>query len=169
MHATPRSRAVVALPRTSAAIAAAARECRARVNRRAWMSAGAAVIPVPGLDVAVDIRNVMRLLTEINQTFGLTPEQIELLAPHRRINVTRLLRTMNGSVVGRYVTREIVLTLMKSIAKRLVAKQTARWVPLAGQVAAAGMSLAAIRWIGYRHIDDCVVVARALLRSGGSS
>lgn len=119
-------------------------------------------MPVPGIDIAVDVGNVMRMLRKINETFGLTPEQIEALAPRRRINVYRIVSTMGGSAVGRAITREIVALIMKTLIKRLAAKQAARVVPLAGQAVAAGLSFAAIKLIGDRHIADCVAVARAV-------
>ncbi len=34
-----------------------------------------------------------------------------------------------------------------------------RYVPLAGQAMAAGLSFAAIKALGDRHIDDCIRVA----------
>lgn len=158
----PRHLPVPRLPNTRRDIEAAARACRRQVMRRAWLSAGAAVVPVPGLDIAVDLGNVLRLLREINEIFGLTPAQIEALAPKRRFNVYKIVSTMSGSAVGRVITGQIVLMMMKSLVKRLAAKQAARVVPLAGQAVAAGLSFAAIKLIGDRHIADCVVVARAV-------
>lgn len=156
----PRHLPVPRLPRARRDIEAAAHACRRQVTRRAWLSAGAAVVPVPGLDIAVDVGNVMRLLHEINEAFGLTPGQIEALAPKRRFSVYKIVSTMSGSAVGRVITRQIVVLVMKSIIKRLAAKQAARVVPFAGQALAAGMSFAAIKLIGDRHIADCVEVAR---------
>lgn len=158
----PRHVPVPRLPRTRRDIEAAVRACRAQVMRRAWLSAGAAVVPVPGLDIAVDVGNVMRLLREINAAFGLTPEQIETLAPRRRINVYRIVSAMSGSAVGRVITRQIVVMMMKSLVKRLAAKQAARVVPFAGLAVAAGLSFAVIKLIGDRHIADCVEVASAV-------
>jgi uncharacterized protein (DUF697 family) len=150
------------LPRSRRDIEAAARGCRRWVMRRAWLSAGAAAVPLPGLDIAVDVSNVMRMLHEINQAFGLTPAQIEALAPAQRVSVFKIVNTLAGGAVGRVVTREIVALLMKSLLRRFAAKQAARVVPLAGQAVAASLSFAAIKLLGDRHIDDCVAVARAV-------
>jgi uncharacterized protein (DUF697 family) len=158
----PHQLPVARLPRTRRNIAAAALACRRQVMRRAWLSAGAAVVPLPGLDIAVDVGNVMRMLHEINEAFGLTPGQIESLAPKRRINVYKIVSTMSGTAVGRVITRQIVVLMMKSLIKRLAAKQAARVVPFAGQAVAAGLSFAAIKLIGDRHIADCVAVAHAV-------
>lgn len=162
--AKKRSPPVPKLRQTRREIDAAIRECRRQVMRRAWLSAGVAVVPLPGLDIAVDISNVMRMLREINEVFGLTPAQIDTLTPKQRISVYKIVSTLAGSAVGRVVTREIAAVIMKSLLKRFVAKQAARVVPLAGQAVAASLSFAAIKLIGDRHIDDCVAVARAVAR-----
>lgn len=146
--------------RAGRSIAATAHACRQKVTRRAWLSAGVAAVPLPGLDIAVDAGNVMRMLQEINQAFGLTPEDIEALAPKQRFNVYQILTTLSGSAVGRVVSHQVVALMLKSTFRRLVAKQVARGVPLLGTAVAASLSFTAIRFIGMRHIEDCVAVAR---------
>jgi len=48
-------------------------ECLELVQKRAYVSAGAAVIPVPFLDVVVDVGILSQLIPEINARFGLAP------------------------------------------------------------------------------------------------
>ncbi len=147
------------IPATRRDIDAIARRCRKIVTRRALVSAGAAVVPIPGVDVAVDLGMLMKMLHEINEAFGLTPAQIEALATRRRLTAYKAISAIGSSYVGRVLTRELAMTLLKSVARRIAAKTTVRYVPLAGQALAAGISFAAIKYIGDRHIEDCVAVA----------
>ena len=62
-----------------------AKRCRRMVNQRAAVAAGVALVPLPGLDWAADVGLLMQLLPRINAEFGLSPEQIERLAPDRRL------------------------------------------------------------------------------------
>ena len=70
-------------------------------------------------------------------------------------------------LVGRVVTRELVIKLLKTVGVRLTAKQAAKAVPFAGQVVAASLSFAALKYLGDRHIEDCVQVADTLMEFAG--
>jgi uncharacterized protein (DUF697 family) len=155
-------RALAPLPANARDIDAAAHRCRKVVTKRALISATAAVVPIPGIDLAVDVGVLMKMLQEINTEFGLTPEQIELLAPKRRLSTYKAIAAIGSSVIGRAITREVLSLAVKSVAKRLATKTTAKYVPLAGQALAATMSFAAIKFIGDRHVDDCVAVAERI-------
>ena len=151
------------IPATRRDIAQLASECRRLVTRRALISAGASVVPVPGVDVAVDITVLLKMIEQINQRFGLTPEQIEQLAPHRRLFAYKAVMTVGSALVGRIVTREVVIKVLKTVGVRLSAKQAAKYVPFAGQAVAASLSFTALKALGDRHVDDCVRVAETLL------
>ena len=78
-----------------------ARHCRRLVNRRALVAAGVAVVPMPGVDWVTDVGVLMKLIPEINHAFGLTPEQVERLAPDRRVVVYKAISAGGGLLVGR--------------------------------------------------------------------
>lgn len=161
MPARPARHALAApvLPDSAREIEAIAQRCRQRVSQRAMLSAGAAVVPLPGLDLMVDVGVLTRLLREINEAFGLTPAQIEALSARRQFTVYKAINTLGATAVGRLITREVVTLAAKSVLRRVAAKTALRYVPLAGQAMAAGLSYAAIKTLGDRHIDDCVRVA----------
>jgi len=156
---TARSASLAATPRD---IAHVARECRKLVTRRALVAAGASIVPVPGVDVAVDISMLMQMIEQVNERFGLSPEQLEQLAPQRRIFAYKAAMGVGSALVGRMVTRELVITLLKTVGMRLSAKQAAKFVPFAGQAIAASISFAALKRLGDRHVEDCVRVAQTL-------
>jgi uncharacterized protein (DUF697 family) len=150
------------VPSTPRDIDAVRRKCRRLVVRRAAMSAGAAAVPIPGLDVAADITLLMRLIEEINTEFGLTPEQIEHLQPKAKVIVYRAIVGVGSTVVGKVVTRDLVGLLLKKAGLKTAAKYGAKLVPVAGQVASAVIGFAAFRVIGYQHVEACARVAEEL-------
>ncbi len=154
-------RAPPQIPPSLKALAATARACRRRVVRRAWLSAATAALPVPGLGIALDVGNISRMLQEINEAFGLTPEAIEALAPHPRFSVHKVIATLGNSLVGRVMTHQGVQHIMRLCIRHLTSKKIARSVPLAGPLIAATLAYAAVRLIGMQHIQDCAAVARA--------
>ena len=53
-----------------------------------------------------------------------------------------------------------VIKAATKIGMRLTTKQLAKYVPFAGQIVAAAVGYAAIRYLGEEHMKDCVRVAR---------
>ena len=151
------------IPATRRDIAQIASECRKLVTRRALISAGASAVPLPGIDVAVDVTVLLQMIEQINQRFGLTLQQIEQLAPQRRLFAYKAAMGVGSALIGRLVTRELVIKLLKTVGVRLSAKQAAKYVPFAGQAVAASLSFAALKALGDRHVEDCVRVAETLM------
>jgi uncharacterized protein (DUF697 family) len=143
------------------ALLSAVRRCRKLLNRRALMAAAASTVPVPGLDWAVDAALLSQLLPAMNEEFGLTPAQIDRLPDHKREQVQKALAMVGSVVVGKFVTRDLVMRMAKVVGKRLTVKQATKYVPLAGQAVSAVMGYTALRYLGEEHIKDCVRVARA--------
>lgn len=141
---------------------AVAARCRKKVSRRAMLAAGVAMVPVPGLDWATDLTILMRLLPQISAEFGLTPEQVERLAPDRRIVVYKVISATGGVLVGKLITRDLVLSLVKMVGVRLTTQQAAKYVPLAGQAVSAALTYSALRYVCEQHIQQCLAVARQL-------
>jgi uncharacterized protein (DUF697 family) len=146
-------------PDPSAVIAA---HCRRRVTQRALVAAGVAMVPVPGLDWLTDIGILVKLLPEINRAFGLSPAQIERLAPDRRLVVYKAISSGGGLLVGKLVTRELVIQALKVVGVRLTTQQAAKFVPLAGQAVSALLTFGALKYVCEQHIRQCEAVARQL-------
>ncbi len=139
----------------------AVRRSRRLLNRRALVGAAASTVPVPGLDWAVDAALLSRLVPAINAEFGLTPAQLDELPAHKREQVQKALAMVGSVLVGKFVTRDLVLRMAQAAGKRLTVRQAARYVPVAGQVISAVMGYTALRYLGEEHIKDCVRVAQA--------
>jgi uncharacterized protein (DUF697 family) len=143
-------------------VQAIAERCRQRVKRRALFAAGVAMVPVPGLDWLTDVGILVKLLPEISDAFGLSPAQIERLAPDRRIVVYKAISAGGGMLVGKIITRDLVLRLLQMVGVRLTTQQAAKFVPLAGQAVSAALTFGALRYVCEQHIQQCMAVARQL-------
>jgi len=150
----------VVVPSTPQQIDAVARQCRRLVTQRALLAAGVAVLPVPGLDWLTDVGLLVKLLPQISEAFGLSQEQVQRLAPERRVVVYKALSAAGGLVVGRLVTRDVVLLLLKKMGVRLSTQQVAKYVPVAGQAVSAALTFSALKYVCEQHIRQCVAVAR---------
>lgn len=141
---------------------AAVRRSRKTLNRRALVGAAASAVPIPGLDWAVDAALLSKLIPEINAEFGLTPDQLDRLTPNKRERVQKATAMVGSVLIGKFITRDLVIKAAQTIGVRLTAKQAAKYVPLAGQAVAALMGYAAIRYLGEEHLKDCVQVAKTV-------
>jgi hypothetical protein len=139
----------------------AVRRSRKLLNRRALVGAAASTLPVPGLDWAVDAALLSRLVPAINAQFGLTPAQLDQLPAHKREQVQKALAMVGSVLIGKFITRDIVIRMAQTLGKRLTVGQAAKYVPLAGQAISAIMGYTAVRYLGEEHIKDCVRVAQA--------
>ena len=145
---------------SDAALEVAIKRSRQLLNRRAMVAAVASAVPVPGLDWAVDAALLSRLIPEINAEFGLTPAQLDQLNPSKREQVQKAVAMVGSVLIGKFISRDLVIKAASSLGVRLTSKQVARFVPLAGQAISAAIGYAAIRYFGEEHIRDCVRVAR---------
>ena len=157
MNFSPRARKPA--PPAETALDAAARRARRLLHKRALVAAAAGVVPVPGLDWAVDAAPLSRLLPRINAEFGLTPEQIDRLDPSQREQVHKAVALVGSVLIGKLITRDVVLRLTKAVGLRMTTKQAAKYVPLAGQALSATLGYATLRYLGEQHIRDCMQVA----------
>lgn len=146
-------------------LSAAVQRSRRLLHRRALVAAAASTVPVPGLDWAVDAALLSRLLPQINALFGLTPEQLDQLDPQKHEQVQKAVTLVGSVLIGKFITKELVLRATRTVGLRLTTKQLAKYVPLAGQAVAATVGYATLRYLGEQHLRDCVqVVQQAQLR-----
>ena len=152
----------VLVPDTPQQIEAVARQCRRLVTRRALVGAGVAMVPIPGIDWVTDVGILLKLIPDINRAFGLTPEQVERLAPDRRLVVYKAISAGGSLLVGRLVTREVVLQVLKLVGVRLTTQQAAKYVPIAGQAVSALLTFSALKFVCEQHIRQCMAVSQQL-------
>ena len=142
------------------ALVAAVQRARKMLNRRALAGAAFSAVPVPGLDWLVDAALLSRLIPAISAEFGLTQEQLARLPPRKREQVEKAVGVVGSMVIGKFITRDLVIRLAAVAGRRLTTAQAAKFVPIAGQALSAAISYGAIRYLGEEHIRDCVEVCR---------
>ncbi len=146
---------LLVLPRNQTELDEAIRRSQSIVTRRAALASAASLVPIPGLDIAVDIAAVMKLIPAINREFGLTPEQIERLSPGRQLLVYKSMVAIGGLLIGKLVTKEIAIEVLKTVGVRISARQVGKYVPVVGQALSVSLGFAAMKYVGHQHIKDC--------------
>jgi len=158
---------LLALPRNDKEIEEAKKRSRKLLLKTAALAQAAAIIPLPGIDIAVDAAALLRLIPRINREFGLTPEQIEQLSPNKQLIVYKAIVSIGGAMVGKLVTRELVIEALKSVGVRLTVKQATKYVPLAGAALSAAIGFAAMQYVGRQHIKECARVVEIVRQERG--
>jgi uncharacterized protein (DUF697 family) len=147
-----------------ASVDALAASLKQRLNRKAFWGSGASLIPLPFLDVMVDMALLSNMLNDIHQAFGLTPQQLEALEPNKRQKTFAAIQWVGNKAIGKLVTTALVKTLLVRLGVHLTAGQLSKVVPVVGQIASASLNYAAMRHLITRHIDDCVKVVKQAQR-----
>ncbi len=143
-------------PRLEAAVA----RSRKLLHKKAVTGAVTSMVPIPGVDWLVDASLMTKVIPQITQEFGLTQAQIARLDPQKQARIQKAIAAVGAVMVGRLVTKDLVLRAARMVGMRLTTKQAVKYVPLAGQVAAAALGYTALRYLGEQHIRDCVRVLR---------
>lgn len=151
------------LPRTLEELDALRDECRAMVTRRAGLSAGAAVLPIPGLDLGADIALLAELIPAINRKFGLDAAQVQGLDPQVQRIVLVAATSLGNNLIGQWVTRQLIVQTLQRLGIRVAGKTAAKFVPVLGQALAASVSFGAMKMLGNAHVEDCYRVAKQAL------
>ena len=138
-------------------------DCKRLVTSRSMVSAGAAVVPIPGADLVADIGLLTKLLPQISTRFGLDHDQVQKLEPRVAQQALVIASSLGNTMIGRMVTKRIVIALLRRIGARVAAGSVAKFIPFAGSAVAATISFGAMKLIGNAHVEDCYKTALALL------
>lgn len=139
--------------------------CHSMVTRSSGLSAGTAIIPIPGVDIGSDVAILLRLIPKINDKFGLTPEQIEGLDTESKVMVMTAISNVGSKMAGKYITKKLVVSLLQKMGVKVAATGVAKYVPFVGSAVAGGISFTAMKYMGNSHVEDCYKIALAALES----
>ncbi|SFE96769.1 hypothetical protein SAMN05428981_11151 [Bacillus sp. OV194] len=106
---------------------------------------------------------MMELLPTINEKFGLAPGQIEKMDATLKGKIIVLITSAGSQFAGRVVTKQMISLLLKKAGKRIAVKQVTKFVPFVGQAVAAGISFAAMKYLGNSHIEECYQVCKKMI------
>jgi len=135
-------------------------ECLELIKKRAYMSAGAAVIPVPFLDVLIDVGILSQLIPEINARFGLAPEQVSVFDPKTKQVQWDELRKRGVQFSGFVVARTAVKKSINNVAAKYITKQVTKFIPLGGQLIAASLGYFVMKKVAEAHVEDSYKLAK---------
>lgn len=133
-------------------------ECQNLAKSRAKISAGVAVIPLPFLDVAIDVAMLSKLLPEITTRFGLT--DVEHAQAQSQQNLKEKIIAVGGLVAARGVVNKTV----QGFGGKFVGKQVSKYVPFGGQIVAATLGYMIFKKIAFDHIEECYKIAKQAQR-----
>lgn len=139
-----------------------AERMRKLVRQRAAISAGATLLPIPGIDVALDLTSLADMMNRINSEFGLSPDQIKELHQSEREAAYQEINSFGGMFVGRNVTGGLLIMLLKTAANRWIQSRALKIVPIIGQGVAGTISFMTFVKLGDAHIDECIEVRRRI-------
>lgn len=151
--------ATMYFPKSRAELEQVKTECLRLVNQRAVVSGVAAAIPLPGIDFTADVVIMAELLTEINRRFGLSEEQLQSMDPERLRVLLVIITSVGSEIAGKTVSTTTIRSLLRNMSSRIVAKSGGKYVPLVGQAVSAGISFAAMRYLGMHHVEQCYEIA----------
>ncbi|MGF6214267.1 uncharacterized protein (DUF697 family) [Comamonas sp. 4034] len=155
----PPSALQLAMDTGNPALIEAVEQSRKLLHRKALTAALASATPIPGLDMAVDAALLSRLIPQISTNFGLSDDQIARLSPAKRDKVQNTVNMLGGVLIGKLITKDVIMRAAKALGMRLTAQQASKYVPIAGQAVAAALGYATLRYLGEQHLRDCVRVA----------
>lgn len=137
-------------------------DAKEMVKSRAKISAGVAIIPVPFLDVAIDVAMLSKLLPEITRKFGLEDElERAYTEEQRKQNMMDKIMAVGSLVAARGVVNKTV----QGFGGRIIGKQVAKYVPLGGQIVAATIGYMIFKKIADDHVEECYKIAKAAQQS----
>ena len=138
-------------------------QCKSMVTTRAGLSAGASVVPIPGLDLGADVALLIDLIASINRQFGLTPAQIDDLDIRSKKIILIAITSIGSEMVGKLITKPLIIQVLKRVGVQLATKSVVKYVPFLGSVIAASISFGAMKLVGDSHVDACYAVAQKAL------
>lgn len=137
-------------------------ECLELVKKRAYVSAGVAVIPIPFFDVVIDVGILSLLIPEINARFGLAPDQVSVYDPATKQIHWNELRKRGFEFSGLVVARTAVKKSLNNVAAKVITKQITKFIPLGGQIIAASLGYVVMKKVAEAHVRECYKIAKGI-------
>jgi hypothetical protein len=151
------------IPLTIDELNAVRTECLRMSQKKAFLSAAASIVPIPFTGMVTDVVLLQQIIPAISEKFGLSKEQIDEYHPQIAILIYDIAKRLGSNMIGQYITKAIIIRILKKMGIRLTTKQAAKYVPVLGQMVSAGISFLAMRAIIHSHISKCYEVSRTLI------
>ncbi|WOE33144.1 MULTISPECIES: hypothetical protein [unclassified Acinetobacter] len=137
-------------------------ECLALSKKRAYFSAGAAIVPLPFFDVMIDVSILSQLIPQISARFGLAPEHISVYDPATKQIHWQELRKRGIEFSGLVIARTAIKKSINNAAAKYITKQVTKFIPIGGQIIAASLGYLVMKKVAEAHINDCYQLAKKI-------
>ncbi len=148
---------------SQAELNAVRKKCRKLVTGRSLAAGATSAVPGAVVGVAADVGLLLEMLPRINREFGLSEEQVDELDEQLRQQLFVLIGNTGAGLIGRAITKEMVMVVIKGVGLRVTAKSAASYVPLIGSGISALLGFGMMKLVGHQHIEDCYRVVRQML------
>lgn len=115
--------------------------------------------PIPAADVVTDVAILVKMNQWILRCYKLDEEHMHKQLKRTPLSASQL--TLVNRLIA-YGTKEFIISMIKRQATRMTGKELAKWVPVVGQMASAGMGFALTRWMGQDLVDQCEKATRLM-------
>lgn len=133
------------------------------IKKRAYISAGAAVVPIPFLDVLVDLGVLSVLLPEINAKFGLSEKHMPIYNPQSKQIYWKALAKRGFQLSSFVAARTIAKQSINGVVSKLITKQVTKFVPLGGSLVAGTLGYVLMKKIAETHVEECYQTAKEIV------
>jgi len=152
---TPQDRPELLFSMSDAQLADLKTQCMSTLKKKALLAGAGNLVPIPGLDVAMDLGLLASLINDVNHRYKLHHKDVEVYGQKIPLNIINLVLQSGTQWVGRQVTQVLLKQTVLQFAKRIGIKQFAKYVPVIGQLTAASISYYLLLKLGQKHIEDC--------------
>ncbi len=135
-------------------------ECLNNIKYYAMGAAANGLNPIPGADMAVDVGIVFKMFSDIRETFDLDSTKqdtyIETFGPA-------------AANVMNTVGKDQIVKMLSKCAGKVAGKSAIKYIPVLGQMVAAGIGYTVTYAAGEKYVDNCYNLAKAIMESSASS
>lgn len=139
-----------------------ASDCRRIIRKYSVGSGIGSAVPILGTDIITDAFLATTMLNEIVGRFGLGRDEINLMDLETKALVLQGIKKHGCQLVGKIITKQLALRLATGTAKTAVTRQVSKYLPIAGQLVAAGIGYSTMSSLGELIIEECVRVRNAV-------
>ncbi len=140
-----------------------AADCRRIVRKYSVGSGIGSAVPFLGTDIITDAFLATTMLNEIIDRFGLGREEINLMDLETKAMVLQGIKKQGCLMVGKVITKQLALRLATGAAKTAVTRQVSKYLPVLGQIVAAGIGYSTMSSLGQMMVDECVRVRNTII------
>lgn len=143
------------------------KEKRELLERRLiWYTGAAAAngaIPVPGVDVFGDVAVMLKFANEVAAAYGLKESQLGKKQRFLTSTAGQALTTKAAQFTASFLTKQGVRILLKRSAKKSMARQAGKFVPLLGPIVGAMIGGSGTYVVGRQMITEAESIAAELM------